>query len=138
MVAVHTIYESIDHLFDTNEWICSKTPTTLNYKHKIASLEEYSVSVASVSVASVSVSEANKSVSEANKSEANTNTNTNTNTKTKIDISIPLNDINYKTSCYNLNDAINYVTLHRVHEISINEISINEISINEISINEMS
>ena len=116
MVAVHTIYESIDHLFDTNEWICSKTPTTLNYKHKIASLEEYSVSV----------SEANKSVSE-----ANTNTNTNTNTKTKIDISIPLNDINYKTSCYNLNDAINYVTWHRVHEISINEISINDI--NEMS-----
>ena len=116
MVAVHTIYESIDHLFDTNEWICSKTPTTLNYKHKIASLEEYSVSV----------SEANKSVSE-----ANTNTNTNTNTKTKIDISIPLNDINYKTSCYNLNDAINYVTWHRVNEISINEISINDI--NEMS-----
>ena len=119
MVAVHTIYESIDHLFDTNEWICSKTPTTLNYKHKIASLEEYSVSVASVSV-----SEANKSVSV---SEAHTNTNT----KTKIDISIPLNDINYKTSCYNLNDAINYVTWHRVHEISINEISINDI--NEMS-----
>ena len=116
MVAVHTIYESIDHLFDTNEWICSKTSTTLNYKHKIASLEEYSVSV----------SEANKSVSE-----ANTNTNTNTNTKTKIDISIPLNDINYKTSCYNLNDAINYVTWHRVNEISINEISINDI--NEMS-----
>ena len=128
MVAVHTIYESIDHLFDTNEWICSKTPTTLNYKHKIASLEEYSVSV---SVASVSVSEANKSVSEASVSVSEANTNTNT--KTKIDISIPLNDINYKTSCYNLNDAINYVTLHRVHEISINEISINEISINEMS-----
>ena len=103
MVAVHTIYESIDHLFDTNEWICSKTPTTLNYKHKIASLEEYSVSVA------------------------------NTNPKAKIDISIPLHDINYKTSCYNLNDAINYVTWHRVNEISINEISINEISINEMS-----
>ena len=103
MVAVHTIYESIDHLFDTNEWICSKTPTTLNYKHKIASLEEYSVSVA------------------------------NTNPKAKIDISIPLHDINYKTTCYNLNDAINYVTWHRVHEISINEISIHEISINEMS-----
>jgi hypothetical protein len=126
MVAVHTIYESIDHLFDTNEWICSKTPTTLNYKHKIASLEEYSVSVSeankSVSEAnkSVSVSEANISVSEANK-----------NINTKIDISIPLNDINYKTTCYNLNDAINYVTWHRVHDI--NEININEININEMS-----
>jgi hypothetical protein len=110
---VDTIYNNINHLFNTNEWICLKTPTKLNYIHKIASLDEYNVYVSEANVSeATNVSEAN--VSEANVSEATNVSETNVSEATPtIYISIPLNDVSYKTTCYSLNDAINYLTLHR-------------------------
>ena len=86
MLAVDTIYNNIDYLFGS-DWKCSKMSDRLRYTNSLVPLDEYVITT------------------------DNTDNTDNTNTSV-LNVSIPLYSIAYKTTFYNLNDAINYVKMH--------------------------